>query len=100
MVLKWVADRGRCGWLLLSFVAFAISSQLQKWKLSGDAKSALDGDPFLLFSPQTILVIGTDARPPGPRSPEPRRLGEVPRPAGAWRAPHVECSEGRSAPTR
>src|SRR3954468_7676206 len=63
-VLKWVGIAA-LGWILLSFLAFAVSAQLQSFKLSGEAKDALHGNPFLLFSPQTILVLGTDARPPG-----------------------------------
>jgi LCP family protein required for cell wall assembly len=63
-VLKWVGIAA-LGWILLSFLAFAVSAQLQSFKLSGEAKETLHGDPFLLFSPQTILVLGTDARPPG-----------------------------------
>ena len=63
-VLKWVGIAA-LGWILLSFLAFAVSAQLQSFKLSGEAKDALHGSPFMLFSPQTILVIGTDARPPG-----------------------------------
>jgi LCP family protein required for cell wall assembly len=61
--LKWVAIAAG-GWILLSFLAFAVSAQIQAFKLSGDAKSALHGNPFLLPSAQTILVLGTDARPP------------------------------------
>jgi len=53
------------GWILLSFLAFAVSAQLQSFKLSGEAKEALHGNPLLLPSAQTILVLGTDARPPG-----------------------------------
>jgi LCP family protein required for cell wall assembly len=63
-VLKWVGIAG-LGWILLSLLAFAVSAQLQSFKLSGEAKEALHGDPFLLVNPQTILVLGTDARPPG-----------------------------------
>jgi LCP family protein required for cell wall assembly len=63
-VLKWVGIAA-LGWILLSFLAFAVSAQLQSFKLSGEAKEALHGDSLLLFSPQTILVLGTDARPPG-----------------------------------
>jgi LCP family protein required for cell wall assembly len=63
-VLKWVG-LAALGWILLSFLAFGVSAQLQSFKLSGEAKNALHGNPFLLFSPQTILVLGTDARPPG-----------------------------------
>jgi len=63
-VLKWVG-LAALGWILLSLLAFGVSAQLQAFKLSGEAKDALHGNPFLLVSPQTILVLGTDARPPG-----------------------------------
>ena len=63
-VAKWVG-LAVLGWILLSLLAFGVSAQLQSFKLSGEAKEALHGNPFLLVSPQTILVIGTDARPPG-----------------------------------
>lgn len=62
-LLKWVG-LAALGWVLLSFLAFAVSAQLQAFKLSGEAKDALHGNPLLLPSAQTILVIGTDARPP------------------------------------
>ncbi|HEU4600127.1 MAG TPA: LCP family protein, partial [Solirubrobacterales bacterium] len=62
--LKWVG-LAALGWILLSFLAFAVSAQLQSFKLSGEARDALHGNPFLLPSAQTILVLGTDARPPG-----------------------------------
>ncbi len=62
-VLKW-AGIAAGGWILLSFLAFAVSAQLQSFKLSGEAKDALHGNPLLLPNAQTILVLGTDARPP------------------------------------
>src|SRR3954451_15233509 len=62
-VLKWVGIAA-LGWILLSFLAFAVSAQLQSFKLSGEARDALHGNPLLLPSAQTILVLGTDARPP------------------------------------
>jgi len=52
-------------WLLLSIVVFAISAQIQKSKLADSAKQELGGNPFLALDPQTILVIGTDAREAG-----------------------------------
>ncbi|HEV2727254.1 MAG TPA: LCP family protein [Solirubrobacterales bacterium] len=63
-VLKWVG-LAALGWILLSFLAFAVSAQIQSFKLSGEAAEALDGGAWMLTSPQTILVLGTDARPPG-----------------------------------
>ena len=55
-VIKWVAIAA-AGWIALSFLAFAVSAQLQAFKLSGEAKDALHGGPLMLTSAQTILVI-------------------------------------------
>src|SRR3954449_4020275 len=67
-VLKWVG-LAALAWILISFVAFGISAQIQSFKLSGEAGKALHGNPFLLPSAQTILVLGTDARPPNTNEP-------------------------------
>ena len=82
-VLKWIAIAAG-GWILISFLAFAVSAQIQAFKLSGEAKEALHGNPFMLASAQTILVLGTDARPP-----DTKELGEN----GASAAPSQECFE-------
>jgi len=63
-VFKWVG-LAALAWILISLVAFGVSAQIQSFKLSGEAGKALHGNPFLLPSAQTILVLGTDARPPG-----------------------------------
>lgn len=91
-VLKWVGIAA-LGWILLSFLAFAVSAQLQSFKLSGEAKDALHGNPFLLPSAQTILVLGTDARRPESKEPgspsqqcfEQQEKGD---------SPHSPCSQG------
>ena len=49
---------------MLSFLAFAVSSQIQKGKLA-DMGDTLGGNPFMLGIPQTVLVLGTDVRPSG-----------------------------------
>src|SRR6266511_899582 len=49
-------------WLLLSFVAFGISAQIQRFKLADGSTEKLGGNPFLLASPQTILLLGSDRR--------------------------------------
>jgi LCP family protein required for cell wall assembly len=59
--LKWVLIPIGA-WFLISLVAFAISSQIQKSKLEDGASDALGGNPFLLASPQTILLLGSDRR--------------------------------------
>jgi LCP family protein required for cell wall assembly len=56
-------------WLLLSFLSFAVSAQVQSGKLDGGVGSILGGGPFMALSPQTTLVIGTDARPLGTKAP-------------------------------
>lgn len=91
--LKWVGIAA-LGWILLSLLAFAVSAQLQSFKLSGEARDALHGNPLLLPSAQTILVIGTDARPPDTQEP-----GAAPS-QGCFEqqahgdAPHDPCSVG------
>ena len=63
-VLKWAA-LAVGAWLLLSLVLFVISAQIQKGKLDDSAGDVTGGFPLLVASPQTILVMGTDARPEG-----------------------------------
>jgi LCP family protein required for cell wall assembly len=93
-VAKWVG-LAALGWILLSFLAFAVSAQLQAFKLSGDAKSALHGNPFLLTSAQTILVLGTDARPPDTKEPGAAPSQECFEQQAHGDAPHGECSVGQ-----
>jgi LCP family protein required for cell wall assembly len=91
---KWVlAAVG--AWLLISFLAFGISSQLQSFKLSGDAKSVLGGDPLMIASPQTILLIGTDARPPNTKEPGAAPSQRCYDQQAHGDAPHAGCSQGQ-----
>ncbi len=90
---KWVGIAA-LGWILLSFLAFAVSAQLQSFKLSGEAKSALHGNPFLLPSAQTILVLGTDARPPDTKEPGAAPSQECFEQQEHGDAPHGHCSQG------
>jgi LCP family protein required for cell wall assembly len=92
-VLKWVGIAA-AGWIFLSFLAFAVSAQLQSFKLSGDAKSALHGNPLLLPSAQTILVLGTDARPPDSKEPGAAPSQECFDQQAHGDVPHGECSFG------
>jgi LCP family protein required for cell wall assembly len=91
--LKWVGIAA-LGWILLSFLAFAVSAQLQAFKLSGEAKSKLHGNPFLLPSAQTILVLGTDARPPDTKEPGAAPSQECFDQQAHGDAPHGQCSVG------
>ncbi len=58
--LRWVLV-GIVSWLLISFLAFAISAQNQKGKLDDKAKDALEGGPDVLAG-QNILILGGDRR--------------------------------------
>ena len=90
-VLKWVA-LAALGWILISFLAFAVSAQIQSFKLSKEAGKALHGNPLLLPSAQTILVLGTDARPPG--SGDKDVSEECFEQQSKGEKPHGNCSEG------
>ncbi len=92
-VLKWVGIAA-LGWILLSFLAFAVSAQLQSFKLSGEAKDALHGNPLLLPSAQTILVMGTDARPPDTKEPGAPHSQKCFEQQSHGDAPHDGCEAG------
>jgi LCP family protein required for cell wall assembly len=92
--LKWLGIAAGA-WVLISFLAFGVSSQLQAWKLSGGAKSVLHGNPFLLVIPQTILMIGTDARPPNTKEPGAAPSKQCFDQQAHGDAPHGGCSQGQ-----
>ena len=50
------------GWLLLSLLLFLISAQVQRQGVTDAAGGALKDSGFTLTSPNTILVLGSDAR--------------------------------------
>ncbi len=91
--LKWIGI-AVLGWILLSFLAFAVSAQLQSFKLSGEASSALHGNPLLLPSAQTILVLGTDARPPDTKEPGAPHSQKCFEQQSHGDAPHDGCEAG------
>jgi LCP family protein required for cell wall assembly len=82
------------GWIVISFLAFAISAQLQSFKLAGEAKDALHGNPFILPSAQNILVMGTDARPPNTKEPGAAHNPKCYEQQEKGEAPHAPCSDG------
>lgn len=92
--LKWTGI-AVLGWILLSFLAFAVSAQLQSFKLAGEAKDALHGNPFLLPSAQTILVLGTDARPTDTKEPGAAPSQKCFEQQERGEAPHDGCSVGQ-----
>jgi LCP family protein required for cell wall assembly len=91
--LKWIGIAAGA-WIFLSFLAFAVSAQLRSFKLSGEAKSTLHGNPLLLPTAQTILVLGTDARPPDTKEPGAAPSEECYKQQAHGDVPHDECSFG------
>jgi LCP family protein required for cell wall assembly len=89
-VLRWVLIATFL-WIGISFAAFMISSQLQKWKLADGVGKELDGNPFLAVSPQTILVMGTDVRPSGLSSTDEETPENCVTAAGKGRPPPSGC---------
>ena len=76
-VVGWLA-LAVSAWLLVSLVVFLISAQIQSAKISDAAEAALSGGGFTLTSPNTILVLGGDARPPGSKEPGATTIGQGP----------------------
>jgi LCP family protein required for cell wall assembly len=70
-VIKWLVI-AIVAWLVLSLVLFLISAQVEQGSLPAAATSELTGGGNMIFSPNTILILGTDQRPrTGPGSKEP-----------------------------
>src|SRR3954451_766089 len=63
-ILLWVGIV-LAAWLLLSIVLFVVSAQFEQDQVSDAAKNQLDDGGPLPFAGNTVLVIGSDARPPG-----------------------------------
>ncbi len=72
--VRWVVIAA-VGWFALSVLIFIVSATIQSTKLPGSAKDALHGNPNLITSGQTILVIGTDVRERGSGEPGAREIG-------------------------
>jgi LCP family protein required for cell wall assembly len=67
-VLVWVA-LAIAGWLAISLLLFLLSAQIERGKVSAEAKAALHSAGFPLTSANTILILGSDARPKGSKEP-------------------------------
>ena len=63
-------------WGLVSLVLFMVSAQIQRQGVSDAAGSELSGGGYTLTSPNTILVLGSDARTADNAEPGSSGLGE------------------------
>ena len=56
-------------WTVLSVLSFLLSAQIQQGKVSGGANELLGGAGYPLWSPNNVLVLGSDQRTPETREP-------------------------------
>jgi LCP family protein required for cell wall assembly len=63
-------------WLLISLVLFLVSAQIQSAKISDAAETQLSGGGYPLTSPNTVLVLGSDARTKGNAEPGAQTIGD------------------------
>ena len=60
----------------MSAILFLVSAQIERQKVSDDARAALSDSGFTLTSPNTVLVLGSDARTKGTREAGAQTIGE------------------------
>jgi LCP family protein required for cell wall assembly len=63
-ILRFVAFAA-AAWVLVSAILFLISAQIQESKVSDAAERQLSSGGFTLTSANTVLMLGSDARPKG-----------------------------------
>jgi LCP family protein required for cell wall assembly len=74
-VLRWLVT-ALVAWLVLSLVLFLVSAQVQSAQVSDAADSELSGAGYPLTSPNTILVLGSDARTADSKEPGAQKIGQ------------------------
>ncbi|HEX6022525.1 MAG TPA: LCP family protein [Solirubrobacter sp.] len=77
-ILRWLVT-ALVAWLLISLVLFLVSAQIQSASVSDAADTELGGGGYPLTSPNTILVLGSDARPRNSKEPGANKIGEASR---------------------
>jgi LCP family protein required for cell wall assembly len=64
------------GWLLFSLLLFLISAQVQRQGIDDAAGTALKDSGYTLTAPNTILVLGSDARTKASKEPGANKIGQ------------------------
>ncbi len=67
-ILRWVGLAALV-WVVLSVLSFLLSAQIQQGKISGGANELLGGAGYPMWSPNNVLVLGSDERTPETREP-------------------------------
>jgi LCP family protein required for cell wall assembly len=74
-VLRWLIV-ALIAWVGISLVLFLISAQVESAKVSSAADNELGGAGYPLTSPNTILVLGSDARTKSSKEPGANKIGQ------------------------
>ncbi len=74
-VARWLLT-ALVAWLLVSLVLFLVSAQIQSANVSDKADTELGGGGYPLTSPNTILVLGSDARAKNSKEPGAQKIGQ------------------------
>jgi LCP family protein required for cell wall assembly len=77
-IVRWLVT-ALVAWLLVSLVLFLVSAQIQSANVSEAADTELGGGGYPLTSPNTILVLGSDARPKDSKEPGANKIGTASR---------------------
>ena len=77
-VLRWLVT-GVVAWLAISLVLFLVSAQIQSASVSDAADAELGGAGYPLTSPNTVLVLGSDARTKDSKEPGANKIGQASR---------------------
>lgn len=67
-VVKWVLV-AVVAWVGISLVAFLVSAQIEQGKVDDDVSALLGGAGYPLWSPNNVLVLGSDQRSAGTAEP-------------------------------
>jgi len=76
-IVKYLA-LAAVAWVLVSAILFLVSAQIQESKISDAAERQLSGAGFTLTSPNTVLMLGSDARPKGTKEAGATTIGSGP----------------------
>jgi LCP family protein required for cell wall assembly len=77
-IVRWLLA-ALAAWLLVSLVLFLISAQVQSAKVSDAADTELSGGGYPLTSPNTVLVLGSDARTKDSKEAGANKIGQASR---------------------
>src|SRR3954468_8693255 len=74
-VVRWLLA-ALAAWLLVSLILFLISAQIESAKVSDAADAELAKGGYTLTSPNTVLVLGSDARPASSKEAGAQKIGQ------------------------